>query len=48
VIGYNPCLLSLCNSRKEDLARNDLGRSRGKENGFGKNEKSKKMETWKE
>jgi hypothetical protein len=46
--GYNPCLLLLFDSGKEDLFETIGEKASEKGTIFEKNEKSRKMETWKE
>jgi hypothetical protein len=46
--GYNPCLLLLFDSKKEDLLETSEEEAGEKRTIFEKNEKSKNMETWKE
>ena len=46
--GYNSCLLSLFDSGKEDLFETIEEKAGEKRTIFEKNEKSRKMETWKE
>jgi hypothetical protein len=45
--GYDPCLLLLLNSRKEDLFETMEEKAGEKRTIFEKNEKSRKTETWK-
>jgi hypothetical protein len=46
--GYNPCLLLLFDSGKEDLLEAIQEKAGEKRTIFEKNEKSRNMETWKE
>jgi hypothetical protein len=46
--GYNSCLLLLFDSGKEDLFETIEEKAGEKRTIFEKNEKSRKMETWKE
>jgi hypothetical protein len=46
--GYNPCLLLLFDTGKEDLFETIYEKTGEKRTILEKNEKSRKMETWKE